>query len=349
MMEIPLNKEETVEIHTVGNYPGIIYFPQAIGVEIGMIFKLNPYFSAMLGRMTGLVILVLLMTLAIRKLPKHKLFASILLLSPVALSYCASFSADGMILACISLMVSYVVYYMETKSKISKKDYAILAILTIIISISKMAYLPVIGILIFIPKECFEKTKNKWISFAIYMLLGLIVAISWMKIANMNISGDATNTNTWIYTNPLGYLIVLFRTTVQNAYGYIEDSFAGHFLCHNQISVYQIIPVAYIIIAIMAFLSDENKNKTTMMQKIITFGIIVVSYVLISTAMYVYNTSFKSGLIIGVQGRYLLPLFLMLIFFGNKKKIEIEEHRLTNIALIANYAIYLAMMTKFFI
>lgn len=350
MMKIPLNENETVEINIVGNYHGISYLPQIVGVKIGMILKLNPYFIAMLGRITSLIITVLLLSWGIYKLPKHKLFATIVLLCPVVLSYASSFSADNMTLVSIFLMTSYVLYYIHTKEKIKKKDYVILGILTFIVAISKIAYLPVVGILIFLPKECFEDTKRKWIYSILFIIFGLAVAIWWMKVAAISATGgDPTYTNTWIYSNPIGYLIVLFRTTVYNAWDYIENIFAGHFLCHNQVSPYSIVPITYVAIAIMAYFNDENKEKTTMMQKLITFGIIAFSYLLISTAMYVYNTSFKNGIIVGVQGRYLVPLLLMVVFFGNSKKWNIEEQKLTNIALVANYVVYLAMMTKFFI
>lgn len=350
MMEIPLNEEETTEIGTVGNYLGISYFPHVIGIKAGMILNLNPYYSAMLGRITGLIVTVLLFTWAIKKLPKHKLFATIVLLSPVALSYTTSISADSLLLAAAFLMFSYVLYYMHTKAKIKKRDYAIFAILTFILAVSKMAYVPLIGILIFLPKECFKNSKIKFGAVTGFILLGLVSAIWWMGAASIDVTyGNETYTNIWIYKEPFSYLIVLFRTTMNNAYSYIENAFAGHFLCHNQVTPYAIVPLAYIIITIIAFLSDENKEKTTFMQKLITTGIIAVVYVLVSTAMYVYNTAYKNSLIIGVQGRYFLPLILMAIFFANKKKIDIKEENLTNIALISNYVVYLAMMTTFFI
>lgn len=351
MMQIELNEDETVEIGTVGNYHGISYLPQVVGVKIGMIFNLNPYFIAMLGRISSLIITVLMLTWGIKKLPKHKLFASIILLCPVVLSTAACYSADNMTLASIFVMVSYVLYYMHTKEKIKKLDYAILLVLIFIVSISKMAYLPVIGILIFIPKECFgNNSKKKWIISVAYILLGILSFIWWIKVSTINGQTlDPSNTNTWIYTNPLGYLVILFRNLICNAYDYLENMFAGHFLCHNQVTPYSIVPITYIVISIIAFFSDENNEKTTMMQKLITFGVILMSFLLICTAMYVYNTGFKNSVIVGVQGRYLIPLLLMTVIFANKKKIDIEEHKLTNIALVANYAVYLAMMTTFFI
>ena len=350
MMQIELNKEEVASLTTVGNYHGISYLPQIVGVKIGMILELNPYYTAMLGRITSLIITILLLTLGIRKLPTHKLFATIVLLCPVVLSYAGSFSADCMTLASIFLMMSYVLYYRHTKEKIKKRDYLILTILTFIVAISKIAYLPVIGILIFIPKECYKNIKFKSIISTLFIIFGIGVTLWWMKTCNLNVTdGDVNNTNMWIYKDPIGYLMVLFRTTINSGYGYIENMFAGHFLCHNQVTPYSIVPFAYIIIAFCSFFTDENKEKTTMMQKLIVFGIILVSYVLISTAMYVYNTSYRNAIIIGVQGRYLVPLLLLAIFFGNNKKIDIKEHKLTNIALIANYTIYLTMMTEFFI
>ncbi len=350
MAKIPLNEDETEMVNTVGNYHGVSYLPQIVGLKIGMLCKLTPYCTAMLGRITGLIITVFLFAWGIYKLPKHKLFATIILLCPVVLSYAASFSADNMTLASVFLLISYVYYYMHTKEKIKKRHYILFAILTFIIAVSKIAYIPIIGIFIFLPKECFENNKRKWICAIGFIVLGFITTIWWMRTAAISATGgDPTNTNTWIYTNPIGYLIVLFRTTISSAWDYVSNMFAGHYLCHNQVNPYSIVPIAYIIIAVIAYFSDENTDKTTMYKKLISFGIIACSYVLISTAMYVYNTSFKSGTIMGVQGRYLVPLLFMLIFFANSKKWNVQEHRLTNVALITNYVVYLAMMTKFFI
>jgi len=350
MMQIQLNKEETTEIVTIGNYLGISYFPHVIGIKTGMMLNLNPYYSAMLGRITGLIVTIFLFSYAIKKLPKHKLFATLILLSPVALSYTASISADSLLLAAAFLMFSYVLNYMHTKEKIKKKDYVILAILTFILAVSKIAYVPLIGILMFIPKECFSNTKMKWGAVSAYILIGIVSAIWWMSAGSIDVTyGNENYTNIWIYKEPFSYLMVLFRTTMNNAYSYLENAFAGHFLCHNQVTPYAIVPLTYIIITIIAFLSDENKEKTTFMQKFITTGIIAVVYVLVSTAMYVYNTDYKNSLIIGVQGRYFLPLILMAVFFANKKRIDIKEENLTNIALVSNYVVYLAMMVTFFI
>ena len=351
----PLNKEETTDVVTVGNYLGVSYFPHAIGIKIGMIFNMNPYYSAMLGRITGLITIVLLLGFGIKKLPKHKLFASIILLSPVALSYTACISADSVLLAAAFLMTSYVLHYMHTKEKIRKSEYAILAVLTFIVAVSKMAYLPIIGILLFIPKECFENnkfkiSKFKWVVVTIFILLGLLSAIWWIKTGNINPKfGDESYNNTWVYSKPLSYLIVLFRTTIDSGYSYLENAFAGYFLCHNQVNPYSIVPFVYIIIAIVAFFSEENENKTTMIQKLITLGIMLLVYALVSTAMYVYNTKFKNEVIVGVQGRYFLPIILMAVFFANNKKIDIKEERLTSIALIANFTVYLTMMVRFFV
>ena len=350
MSKIQLNEEETTKVATVANYHGISYLPQVIGIKIGIILKLNPYYIAMLGRITGFILIILMFSFGIYKLPKHKLFASIVLLSPVVLSYAAGISADGMTLASIFLLISYVLYFKETKNNIKIYEYFILALLVFVVAISKIAYLPVIGILAFIPNDCYKNNKKfKWIVSSIILLFGICTAIWWMKTCNVNVEySENVDSNTWIYTNPLGYLIVLFRTTIYSWNMYLTDMFAGIFLCHKQVNPYDVVPFCYIIIAILSFMHDENSEKTTTWQKIATTCIIIISYVLISTAMYVYNTAYRNEIIIGVQGRYLVPLLMLAVFFGNKKRIEVQENRLVNIALIANYAVYLAMMTTFF-
>lgn len=348
MSEIELNKEDTEVLYTAGTYHGIIYLPHAIGINIGMLLKLNPYYTAMLGRITGLIIAVLLYAWGIKKLPKYKLFATIILLSPVVLSYAAAFSADPITLALIFLLISYVLNYMITKEKIRKREYVLLTLLAISVAIVKIAYLPIIGILIFIPKECYGNNKKiRWIIPILLIILGIGTSLWWMHETSTNIVQGEGYSNKWIYTNPLGYATVLFRTTISSWYSYIENIFAGYYLCHNQVNPYSVIPFAYIAITLCAIFNEENKEKITTIQKVIAVGIMAVVYALVSTAMYIANTAYKSPTIIGVQGRYLIPILLMAVFLFKNKRINVEERELTNIAILVNFAVYLAMITKF--
>ena len=260
--------------------------PHAIGVKIGMIFNMNPYYSEMLGRITALITFVLAFTLAIKKLPKHKLFVTIVLLSPTVLSYIAAYSADGIIIAAAVLLFSYVLNYMHTKEKIKKKDYIVLGILIFILAVSKTAYLPLIAILAFIPKESFEEEQNKPVIVAIFMILGLATALWWMSMGRIYITnGDPLQTNTWIFMEPFNYLVVLFRTTINNGYSYIENLFAGDFLCHSQIQPCAIIPLVFIITTILSLFTDENEEKTTTVQKAITVIIIMTITLMITMMM----------------------------------------------------------------
>lgn len=352
MMRIELNKDEKVELSTVGSYNAISYIPQLPGLLIGLMLNLKPYFILMLGRITSLIITILLFTLGIKKLPSHKLFATIILLSPVVLSTAPCFSADNITLASIFLLISYVLYYKKSKKRIKRLDYAIFTILTIFVALAKIAYLPIIGILLILPKECFEnKNKRKNIFCTILLVIGIISTIWWMNVAKINPTTEGlTSTNTWIYSNPFSYFIIVFRTTISNVYDYIANMFAGHFLCHNQINTYEIVPLAYIVIVVISFFTDKNTEEFKLMQKIIILGIILLSFALIHTAIYVYNTSYKNNIIIGVQGRYLVPLlFLLILFSNNKYVIKMEKSNLINIAIIANFVIYLSMLSRFFI
>ena len=351
MKDIKFDKDETTKIRILsGSYNPISYLPQTIGVKIGMMLNLNPYYFAMLGRITGLLITISMFSFAIYKLPSHKLLASIMLLSPVALSYAASFSADSMTLASIFILVSYVLYFRNTKNKIKNYEYLILAILTYVVAVSKIAYLPMIGTLLLIPKECYKTKKSKWIITILLLIFGTISTLSWLKINNVNIMQENdTFKNVWIYKNPFGYLIVLFRTTMESGTGYIENMFAGHYLCHNQVHPPELISLIYIGIVVASFFSDENKEKASLLQKTIVVLIGFVVYALVSAAIYTANCVEKSLVIIGVQGRYLLPISTLAVFLGDYKKNNIEKSTLVSLALIVNFTVYLTMMNTFFV
>lgn len=349
-----LNKDEKEFVSGyASNYPAINYFPHAIGMKIASTLNLNPFVIGMFGRFSNLIVCVLLLGLGLKNLPYKKFFMTILLLSPSVLSYLASLSADGFILATSFLLISYILRFMESKEKVTKKQLIILTFLSICVSLCKITYLPIIGIITFIPHKCFKNKTSKWLSCISIIMIGIVCSLIWSKVGNVAATNEVAYrlTYDWIFKHPISYIIIIIRNTMSNSYDFISNIFAGNFLCHSQVKPYAIIPILYFVIFIVSMFNEKSKIKISIVQKIFVIFIALLIYGLICTAMYVYNTACANyngyPFIIGIQGRYLIPILFLLLFLCNKKIFNVDNSNLINSCLILNLCVLFTMIVTF--
>lgn len=348
------NQKESVTNYASG-YTAINYIPQIIGIKIACVLNLKPIYVVIAGRISGLILTVLLFAFGIKILPIKKLFMTIVLLSPVVLSYAASISADPFTLASSFVIISYIIRYIYSKDKIQLKDKIIISIFSIFTALCKITYLPLTFLLIFLPDKSFKNKKRKYLYVLSTIIFGIILNLSWSYIANVVATNEVAYVNTykWIFSNPIEYLVIIIRTTLNNSYDYLTSAFAGKYLVHSQISIYPIISLSYVIIFFFALFNEKSNIKVSIFNKIMAFLVGAGIYCLIVTAMYVFNTACATydgyPVANGVQGRYLLPLIPLLIFFVNNKKFNFKNYQLISVILIINFTIFLTMFITFMV
>src|SRR5574344_1387499 len=357
MISVPLNKDDQELVGDYSSYNFICYLPNIIGMKLGTILNLNPYLIGILGRISSLIICAILIGLGIKKIPYGKIFSLIIFLSPVVLSYFAAISADGIIIAASFLFISNILYFIKTKRTITKKDIIVFALLSSCLFMCKRAYFPIIGLYLLLPNECVNNKKWKFLYFIINLIIPFVIYMLISKISpyvTPNISDINTFNNIikWIIKNPISYGLIVLRTTLNNSFDFLSNIFAGDFLCHHQISLYSFIPIMYIIIAVISYFSESSSIKyKNNLQKIFIVSIPVLIYLLIATAMYVYNTAPSNSvgypIIIGIQGRYLIPLLPLLLFINKNKNLKINDSIIINISVILNLMVILSMIVRF--
>lgn len=351
--KIQVNKEDKEFLSiSASNYSIINYIPHTIGILIGKLFRLNPYFCGLTGRFFSLLFCVSLGALGIKLLPEGKFFAFTLLLSPVFLSYSASFSADGTTIAYTFLFISYILSKIKKKELLHWKDYLVLSILTICTSVAKIVYLPLILLIILLPKECFKNKKQEIILKIVLIGLGFIANFGWQfllrsaaTVATSN--NSVSETNLWIFKEPIRYAMVIFNTIANNGYNELENIFAGEFLCHWQVRPYALVNFGFILVNLFAFLSEEkNKDAKTINTLLVLFTGVVI-YGLVCTAMYQASTYEGARIVDGIQGRYFFPIICSLLFLKIKNPVKLNKNYLTYVNIILNFWIMLEMIHVF--
>ena len=344
-LNIKLNKKDIVtkDVRASG-YIFLNYIPQAIGIKIGRILNLSPYLVGMLGRIFNVVACTLLIYLGLKIIPIGKKTMAILLLSPTVLAYNASMSADGLVIAMSFLLISLVLKCLYDCPKLNAKWYILYLLIVMFVSTCKIAYLPIIGIVSFLPYECFKDKKTKWLYSLSLIIFGIVMSVAWMKISNIQLEMTSNYNGIMKYLN---FLRVFVITIANDIFAYAQNVFAGNYLYQARVKPYAFISVIYIFIFVLSFLSENSKLKIRNIEKIIVFLIGLLIFGLISYALFTSNTSIDSNLINGIQGRYFIPILLMLPFFMNKQRIKLDDIKLFDITVILNFCVLLTMMSVF--
>ncbi len=336
-------------------YSPIQYLPQIIGVFIGRILNLSVYWVAILGRITGFAFWLFVVTYAIKRLPVKKEIISLLLLTPVAVSSTIVLTGDLMINAFVLLFVSIIFDICYNKLKVSRKDWTILVISSIIIALSKIVYVPLLLLLFLIPKASFENTKKSIILRILIVLASVILALAWLKIANrcFELSYSAGSEQIkFILKNPIKYGIIFIRSIYDGFIQYFM-SFTGYGTYNGHVSIYSFISYIFTTGIIVGLLNNNEKITFNIKQKIGVIFILLMVIVLMFTALYVQFTAATvkvgASTINGVQGRYFIPIVMALVLILDKKLINIDTKYIEYAFMLLQVPIMLNIIISFIV
>lgn len=347
VINIPLNKsvKKRMYIHCA-SYVFLDYIPASIGMNLGKIFNLSPYVIGLLGRLSNMLICTLIFALGLKRLPYAKKTMMILLLCPVVLSYTSSISADTVINSVSFLFIATILKYIKDKKQIKISGYIELAIMTIIISVCKTTYLPLIGLLFLLPKEVYGSNKGKYIFSALFIFIGILSSITWMRIGGISIDSSVGNHN--FFETILIYFNKLINTIFNEGLSYIQNIFAGDYFYQRQVNPAAILPVIYLFIFVFSYLSESSNIKLEKFEKVYSGLIGTLIFMLIMYALYAAAQKNRTMFINGVQGRYFIPIMWLAPIFMNKNKIEIKNYSLINtICILINICIILTIYISF--
>ena len=354
-ISIELNEEDKTNINAntgTSVYSPIIYLPQAIGMFIGFLLNLNPFLIVNLARIFIFIVWMLVCAYAIKIMPTKKGFFLLLALLPSNLTSAVTLSADTMLNAFAMLLIAKVFELMSREDNITKKDYSILLISSIIIGQCKMAYIPLIVLCLIIPSKRYKNKKQFAIGSSVIIILALIFSLLWSTESGKFYSSTGVEQQAWILSNPINYIIVMFRTFVESFDTLFYGVAAGNSLYQTRVGVPSIISLGMMICLIMSLFVEKNETKIKIWKKVFTVGIMGCMALLVVTAMYVSATTILTGqvgtaTILGLQGRYFIPIIMLSVFLVKNKYINMEEKYLYVPSMIFVYAVILHTLATF--
>lgn len=319
MFYINLHPSYTLQTEAA-NYHFITYLVPAVALVIGKILHLSVYTCYYLGRMANLAFFIALVSYAIKITPKCKILIFAFCCNPMLIHLVASYSSDSPIFAVCILAIANCLYLFFKEEKISNKDIIITMSLIVFIALVKYIYLPIFGIYFCLFKKLLKIEKKQWITILVCLLFGVLLYFlsKYLKTEfttpaphlehSKIMKVDGAKQIQFLLSDKLNLFKMFYSTLLEKKSFYLNTmvSYLGWFtIAIPTLSYYLFFGI------LIASVCVESSNMKVGRRAWSTF-IVVVDAALIILGMYLFWTTVGIYVTDGVQGRYFLPLILLL-------------------------------------
>ena len=340
------------------------YIPQGIGIATGKIFSSSLLTQMYFGRLFNLLIAILIMFFAIRLIPEpFRLLYLLLALMPKTIFLFGSLSYDSFTISLSFFAIALFLHYaFDHEKQLTIRELAYMALVVVLLLLCKPPYF-LIGALFFtIPPKKFGKLyKFIWIAIGVGVIGIFILKVvpmmnnyknqqsqsSYSNSAPAMQAGDVKAFDSVQRNEPLfkpdvqiraivndvpAYLKMIFNSGFDYYRTYIVKSFIG-VLGYIDVELPDMLTYSYLfLILLTAVVISQGRLRIGISRKALFAVLLVLTFIIIETAMWLYATRPGRDRVFGVQGRYFIPmapLFYMLFYnqFLNLKLNLLFSHR----------------------
>lgn len=352
---LELDNKKVEMLNDIDEVYKICYFPQAIGITIARILKLNRIKTFYLGRLFNLSFYILCVYFAIKKTPMHKLVFGVIATLPMFLHQAASYSYDCFVNGLCLLTISYLLKFIYVDERIKTKELIFITIVCSILSPAKVVYSFFSLLFFLVPAQRYGNNKKKIICTllinisGIYQLFSIIYPVVLKAIENIKeLSNNnpsynlISNNNTYIpkeerftigymVRNPLEIISLLYRTIRYNIKIWFYGTFGRALSGVSLILPLRLVHIMVIITTICAF-AKEQYHESVVVKVIFIVTCIIIGLFTLGGLLLTWTSTtqeivsdFGGTIIEGIQGRYFCPLLPYSYTIFNNKKINFER------------------------
>lgn len=341
-------------IRRAEGYTAVPYAPAIVGYRLGRALG-GATGSSYGARTVQLLAYIILMTLAIRVMPLGKplLFAAALL--PVSIQGAVGISADPMTLALAFLSVAMALHLMVTRDgdppRASGVHLAMLGAVCLGVALSKITYVPLIGVVLAIPTVSFGTLRRRVAWVGSILGVGLVTTLAWSALvvskleasANPRFPSDVATKD--ITGDPMEFLRRIGRSWQD--WHEVAAAIRGLVVPHFRIAtgrptvpllVVALAAVGFVVIrlldpAIRRLTREEDLTITSILTRsdrilawLVAVGTLVLFFFATEAGLYVSGNILAKGRITGFQGRYFLPLLPLVVLTALPRRSRWDRH-----------------------
>lgn len=311
-----------------------LYIFSGMGILLGRLLGLSSITTFLLGAFLNYIFAVIGIYYAITKIPIFKKTFLLISILPITLQQISSFSYDCMIIVISFVFIALCIRGLHDKLNIV--DMGILLLTSImLIQVKSGAYAPIILLLFVVSITNRNKNRN-FSRICIGIFIISVCALMVNYILNVAVISNLSSNKELMWSDEqsysLGYLfdntdkwgIIFWSTLIKMGSDYFYTTFGGGLGWFSMYIPWAVIIVLFMTILITSFSeSDCDYIKKWMKNTMLMISILCIG--LICGALLLDWTPITSNVILGVQGRYFLPILPLLFMGFNTNKIKIDS------------------------
>ena len=318
----------------------LAYLPQALGLTLGRLAGLGGLGLLYLGRLGNLLLYTAAVWWAIRQLPFGKEILAGVSLLPMSLHLAASFSYDAVILSMSFLFTAVTLRLAFGAGTVRKRDVAAMAAIMGVLGPCKMIYGVLLGFCLLIPVKKFGNWRRWFLAaasvlavYAAAMVLvnsGTIAQYAGETESYVGWAGESGYTFGWVIRNPVKTLGLLYNTLLVKG-EYYHLTMLGNWMGNLD----PVLDVPYLLIwamtlALLLLAMKKPGTETIYLaggRRLWVFAVCLGCFLAASLSMLIAWTPASSKIIMGVQGRYFLPVLPALLMAAKNNWIALTRNR----------------------
>lgn len=323
------------------------YLPQAMGIALGKLLNLSGAVTFFLGRTANIAFFILCALVCMRRYSRYRLPMFVICTMPMTLHMAASYSYDTATFCFVFLFAFKVMDLLENDKACTNKDLLDLLILGALLGPSKLVYIPLLMLVVLLPSGKLAAAKSDGMKKKLLIIaVGLLSTILFTLAVNLigesgairnmvqesateNIvawAGEPGYTISWILHHPFSYLGICLNTVIMMADYYFFTMVGARLGWLN-------IETPYVFVVVIAFLfylsiqtvtEKDEKASLSVLAKFWISLLCLGSVMLTFLAMALDWTPLSYDHIMGVQGRYFLPLLVPVIWLLKNRLISVK-------------------------
>jgi len=318
--------DRTGNAYAVCGAPPIGYLPQAAALQVGAFLHWSALAGFYLARVFNLVAAVMLVYWAIRLIPFGKIVLLVIGLLPMTIQQFASLGYDALHIGASFLFIAYVMRLaIETQKPVRARDAALLLLLGLFVCNVKYGYLGLTLLVFLLPVGKFKGRTQYWLSLLGYVACNVLVFYLVYRYFQSHLApggapGMPRVSPVRQYANVVNSPLQFLLTVIDSLYVKFIFYFETFLFKPGWLNV-SLPPLWYVLMAtgmVVLVRNEAEEVPLTGRQRLVMLGVFLLNALAVFFAMYVAWTPVGARIIEGVQGRYFLNVFPLLVFFFYK-------------------------------
>lgn len=311
----------------IATYSFLAYLVPALFVRVGIWLGISALGLTYLARVANLIQFASLTYWALKQANVGRQTIAAMALLGLVVTQGAAINVDSLMMGGSFLFLATVfnlIWPKDESSIITRKEILPLVFGAFCILISKHIYIPILSLVILIPVSKFGTLKNKWKWIFVSLLVAGVFAILLQIIVTPGkdpridtSSINPTEQLKFIIHSPIGWLKIFSLAMINNSFDYYHQ-FNLLNGTHTPIGIIAILQFA----GVLWFSWSENnilQEKITKWHRIYFLLLIIITCMFVALPLYLYWTPVGASGIVGIQGRYFVPVMILaLIVFRPK-------------------------------